>query len=209
MNKYQSHPHVPRWIEAMNGELLSPAELDVLDFIYWCKKHGCRTSNDRIGKRTHRSHWTVQEAIQKFYRLNLVTIKNYGKRTRTIRPVFWADRQAWESLDSRAIPDENNPVCRGIPDKNHPAGQAPHIPRLDETPSTRGSSLGLSEPPTTGEKVLPQGDTPRTPRCGSRGGKKTTYQLEAELHRDRMVQAGWSSNQANRLALVKYPNAEF
>lgn len=198
MNKYQSHPHVPRWIEAMDGELLSSAELDVLDFIHWCKKHGCRTSNNHIGKRVHRSHWTVQEAIQKFHRLNLVDIRNYGKRTRTIIPIPWASRQAWENLDSRTFPD-----------KNHPAGQAPHIPIKDKSPLKGGTFIGKSEPPTTGDAFSHQGDTPRTPQGGSRGGEKIEYQLEAQQHREKLLQAGWSLEKATRLALVKYPSAQF
>ena len=84
MSKFNAHPHVPTWIEAMNGELLSSTELDILNFIHYCKKHGCRTSNDRIGARTHFSHATVQRAVMKLYQARLIEIDNFGLRTRKL-----------------------------------------------------------------------------------------------------------------------------
>ncbi len=102
MKPYDSHPDVPIWLAALNGELLTTTELDILNFIFWCTRHGCRTSNDRIGMFTHHSHATVQRAVMKLYEMDLIAIENYAKRTRTIKPVPWPDQEAWLKYKKRA-----------------------------------------------------------------------------------------------------------
>lgn len=207
MNQYKSHQHIPNWIAKMDGELLTSNELDVLDFLYWCKKHGCRTSNDHIGKYTHHQHNKVQEAIMKFYQLELVVIQNFGKRTRCIKVAPWSDRQAWE----------NRPGGQGkVPD--HPAPLAPHISPSRETPTGFLSRGEVNETSETDARNLSQGQRPRTPVCGSGGKPKPKpkpaacnplnfQEVQALVHRDKLLKTGWSLDDANRIALVKYPGA--
>lgn len=207
MNQYKSHQHVPDWIAKMDGELLTSNELDVFDFICWCTKHGCRTSNDRIGKYTHHEHYKVQEAIMKFYRLELVVIQNFGKRTRCIKLAPWPDRKSWES----------RPGCQGkFP--NQPAPLAPHISPSRQTLTgfvSRGEDYGASE--TEGENSS-RGHGPRTPVCGSvrqarlapnsRPENPLTFQdIQALVQRDKLLKAGWTRARANRITLAKYPDA--
>jgi len=157
MKKYKSHPHLPDWIIAMNGELLSPPELDVLDFIGWCKKHGCRTSNDRIGRIRHHSHGTVQRAIARIYELNLVTIDNYGKRTRAIKAITWPDRQAWENREKNPISDKTYPARRPAKNSRQESLRlkrrralrfrgARRIPHLLQTTSSEGKKPSSKSP---------------------------------------------------------------
>jgi len=220
MKPYNSEPHVPTWISALDGQLLSSAELDVLDFIHWCKKHGCRTSNDRIGSYTHHTHAMVQRAIQKLYRLDLIAIDNYGKRTRVLKAVPWPDRERWELYQKLKAKPETDP-----------AHLAPHISSSRDLPTVNLSREEDSDSPTTGEVFLPGGCRPQPPACGSvgRGESPTTpeqkkpeskttskpkkpmslYQLKALNHRDKIEFAGRTRAQANKLALVRYPNADF
>ncbi|MBA7644200.1 hypothetical protein ES703_51942 [subsurface metagenome] len=198
MNKYKSHPHVLPWVASMNGELLTPSQLDVFDFICWCKKHGCRTSNDRIGSHTHRSHITVQRAIAKLYALDLIAIDNYGKRTRTLKPVPWPDRKSWENFQSLQAQTETQG-----------AQNAPHISKLTKPPLRGGVSLLSSEPPPAREQFERQGAGPPTPPGCSAGAAEKFYQLEARIHRDKICAVGWTVDRANRIARAKYPLAEF
>lgn len=198
MNKYNLHPHIPPWLVAANGELLSSTDLDILDFIHWCWRFGCRTSNDRIGSFTHHTHATVQRSIAKQYALDLVTIENYGKRSRCIRPILWPDRQTWESY-------------RDCQDKiiGHPAHFAPHISPSRNLPTVNYSKGEGNEPSPPKESSKRQGASPPTPPCGSVGKVELCYQMKALAHRDKIQYAGRTRAQANHLALVKYPDAKF
>ena len=231
MKPYNSEPHVPTWISALDGELLTPAQLRVLDFIHWCKKHGCRTSNDRIGSFTHCSHKTVERAIQKLYHLDFISIKNYALRTRRLYPVEWTDREQWELY--RHLNEKQHPQGgKMFPKTKTDGGQnVPHITTLDKTTPRESSSVVSSESPTTGDVFLPGGCRPQPPACGSvgRGESPTTpeqkkpeskttskpkkpmslYQMKALEHRDKIEFAGRTRAQANQLALAKYPNADF
>ncbi len=220
MKPYNSEPHVPTWISALDGELLSSAELRVLDFIHWCKKHGCRTSNDRIGSYVHLQHYKVQEAIQKLYQLDLIAIDNFGKRTRRLKAVPWADREQWEMYQKLKAKSETDP-----------APMAPHITSSSGLPTVILAGEVCSESPTTGDDILSRDVPSRAlPRCSVGRGEstpppkqkkpesKTTskpkkpislYQLKALEHRDKIEFAGRTRAQANQLALVKYPNADF
>ncbi len=220
MKPYNSDPHVPEWISALDGQLLSSAEIRVLDFIWYCKKHSCRTSNDRIGSHVHLQHYKVQEAIQKLYRLDLIAIDNYGKRTRTLKPVPWADRETWEKykkLQSKS--------------KTDPAPMAPHITKLDKTTPKESSSLVCSESPTTGDVFLPGGCRPQPPACGSVGGgssetsapkprsaesghpkrdvRSDDSQLNAQQLYERCLSQCADKQLAKELTLFKFPNAQF
>jgi DNA-binding MarR family transcriptional regulator len=167
MKPYNSDPHVPEWISALDGQLLSKAELDVLDFIWYCKKHGCRTSNDRIGSFTHWSHNTVERAIQKLYRLDLISIKNYALRTRRLYSVEWADREQWEKY--RHLNEKQHPQGGKMFPKSEtdPPQRGAHITKLDKTTPKESSSLVISEPPATGDVFLPSS---AGGLCGSGGG---------------------------------------
>lgn len=220
MKPYNSEPHVPTWISALDGELLSSAELDVLDFVHWCKKHGCRTSNDHIGSYTHHSHATVQRAIQKLYQLDLIAIDRYGKRTRRLDAVPWTDREQWESYQKLKAKSETDP-----------AQNAPHITLFREKTSSFLPERVNFESPKAGDVFLPGGCRPQPPaRCSVGRGEsptspeqkkpesKTTSkpkkptsldQMKALQHRDKIEFAGRTRAQANELALVKYPNADF
>ncbi len=198
MMVYNSHQHVPTWIENMDGQLLTSTELDVLDFIHYCSKHGCRTSNDYIGAYTHNSHATVQRAIMKLYRLQLITIENFGKRTRKLRPVPWPGRDSWKKYTKRVSPPPA-----------YPAHFAPHITHIDKTTTLKSSSLcGYNRNPP-----LADGNLPSNARGlgGSRGGgiASPSYELTARAHRDKLVHNGYPLDQADRLALVKFPKATF
>jgi len=220
MKPYNSEPHVPTWISALDGELLSSAELRVLDFIHWCKKHGCRTSNDRIGSYTHHSHKTVERAIQKLYQLDLIAIYNFGKRTRRLNAVPWADREQWEMYQKLKAKSETD------------AGQNdPHITSSSGLPTVILAGEVCSESPTAGDDILSRDVPSRALPRGSVGGgsseisttpakpeSKTTskpkkpmslYQMKALEHRDKIEFAGRTRAQANQLTLVKYPNADF
>jgi len=198
MSKFNAHPYVPAWIEAMNGELLSSTELDILNFIHYCKKYGCRTSNDRIASNTHFSHATAQRTIMKLYRAKLIEIDNFGKRTRKLKPINWADRSEWSSW--RDLFKIEHPF---------PAHNAPHITPPRQT-TTYGSSLGGVDrnPPSPADEILPSN---AGGLGGSRGGgiASPSYQLTAEVHRDKLLHVGHTRDQANRLALVKFPKAKF
>jgi len=200
MKKYKSHPHLDDWIVAMNGELLSPPELDVLDFIGWCKKYGCRTSNDRIGERVHHSHKTVERAIARIYELNLVAIDNYGKRTRTIKPITWLDRQAWENR-------EKNPIL----DKTHPGHFDPHISTTRESLRSL-SRRGVAE---AGKKQPAGESSPQTPAGSSVQGseanppptaddierrEKALFEVAKMGARNKLMDLGHSEEKVNALA---------
>jgi hypothetical protein len=159
MKPYNSEPHVPSWISALDGELLTTAELDVLDFIHWCKKHNCRTSNDRIGSFTHWKHKTVEKAVQKLYQLDLIAIDNYGKRTRVLKPVPWADREQWKSY--RKLQAKS---------KTDPGALRPHIPILDKSPPKGVSSIGGIAPARKAGRFLSRDVPSRALPCGSVGG---------------------------------------
>lgn len=198
MMVYNSHQHIPPWIENMDGQLLTPTELDVLDFIHYCRKHGCRTSNDFIGAYTHKSHNTVQRAIMRLYLLQLVTIENFGKRTRKIRPVPWPGRDSWKKYAERTSPPSA-----------YPAHHGPHITHINKTTTLTGSSLcGCNRNPPLADGNFP---SDAGGLSGSREGgiASPSYQLTALAHRDKLVHNGWPLDQADRLALVKFPKATF
>lgn len=198
MKSYDSHPDVPVWLTALDGQLLTRTELDVLNFIFWCAKHGCRTSNDRIGMFTHHSHATIQRAVLKLYKMDLIAIENYGKRTRTLKGVHWPDRESWGKYKRLQQKIETDA-----------AHHAPHIPLLDETHPTGVSSRGCSEPPKTGGRFSTSEPTvPNLPRCSVREGG-TAYQLRARLARDKLIESGFSKAIANRKIRMKYPKALF
>lgn len=198
MPKFNAHPHVPSWIEAMNGELLSSTELDILNFIHYCKKHGCRTSNDRIASHTHVSHATAQRAIMKIYLAKLIEIENFGRRTRKLKPIPWASRSEWEAW--RNLFKIEHPF---------PAQNAPHITPPSQT-TTYGSRLGgvdRNPPPAADENLLSSAEGLGGSREG--GIASLSYQISAEGHRDNLIRNGFPAAHANRLALVKFPKAKF
>ncbi len=158
---------------------------------------------------THHSHASVQRAIQKLYQLDLVAITNYGKRTRVLKPVSWPDQAAWSEYKKLQGKTENDE-----------AQDAPHItPSQEKTKSFLSRGVD-SESPTTGDAIFPSN---AGGLCGSVGGGSSEtsaqkpqddgadimYQLRALQHRDKMLEAGWSRDKANRIALVKYPEAKF
>jgi len=198
MRNYESHPHVPEWIAAMNGELLSPAELDVLNFVFWCKKYGCRTSNNRLGKFSHHSHCTVQRAVMKLYKLDLIAIDNFGKRTRTLKAVNYPDRETWEELTR----------IRGIADPDV-AQNAPHISTLDKTTSQReSSSVECSESLGTSDENLPRGGDPPNPPGGSRRDAGFSALQAAAKYGRRLIKDGCSREKAIARVLKQYPDIE-
>lgn len=198
MKPYDSHPDVPIWLAALNGQLLTTTELNVLNFIFWCTKHGCRTSNDRIGIFTHKSHATVQRAVMKLYSMDLIAIENFGKRTRTLKAVHWPDQATWlkyKKLQGKIESDA--------------AHYAPHIPLLDKTPPLQGvSSRGGLESPFQGDDILPS--SAGGLRCSGGGERPVpTYQQAATEQRDKLIEAGWSRDEAERKTRKRYPQAKF
>ncbi|MBA7631418.1 hypothetical protein ES703_38949 [subsurface metagenome] len=198
MKKYNSHPNVPDWINAMNGELLSSAQLDVLNFITWCKRYGCRTSNDRIGSITHHSHRTVQRAIAELHRLDLVAIQNQAKRTRTVKPVPWPDRETWERFKQalhRSPPDEGQ--------------NGPHILTGGKTTQQVLPPCKVKESPTTGDVILPGGGRPQPPAAVQSGEVETPYDPEAIAYCRYLRSRGINRFHARRRTKERFPGKKF
>jgi len=198
MKPYDSHPDVPAWLSALNGQLLTTTELNVLNFIFWCNQHGCRTSNDRIGMFTHHSHATVQRAVMKLYSMDLIAIENFGKRTRTLKAVHWPDQPAWLKYKKLQASIEADA-----------AHHAPHILPIDKSTLT-GLTMGRGiEPAKTAGRFSPGGCRPQPPACCSVGAHEIGYQLKARIKRDKLIDAGLSKDAANRKVREKYPLALF
>lgn len=198
MRPYKSHPDVPVWLSALNGQLLTTAELDILNFIFWCNRFGCRTSNDRIGIATHRSHATVQRAVMKLYSLDLIAIVNFGKRTRQLKAVKWPDRESWQKYEKLQTAIEADA-----------AHHAPHILPIDKTPSTRGSMGRAMESTFQVDSFSPGDCRPQPPAIGSMGVDEFVQKTRARAHRDNLIKTGWSRDKANSLARAKYPAIKF
>lgn len=193
MKPYDSYPDVPIWLSALNGQLLTTTELDILNFVFWCNRFGCRTSNDRIGMHTHHSHATVQRAVMKLYSLDLIAIENFGKRTRALKPVKWPDQNAWLRYKKTQASIEADA-----------AHHAPHIPPIDKPPPTGVAMGGCSESTFQVDSFSPGGGCPQPPaRCSVRGGDEAYRNAALEMYY-KLLSIGWSDQQARQLTRRRY-----
>ncbi|GAI34966.1 unnamed protein product, partial [marine sediment metagenome] len=197
MAKYQPHPHVPDWIRAMNGELLTSTQLDVLDFHHYCKKYGTCTSDDRIGKFTHHSHATVERTNRKLYDLYLIRADNPGKRTRVIKIVEYPDRETYEDLTR----------IRGSAETDGPHN-APHISTESKSSFVAfTNSVEGSESPV-GDETLSRDVPSRTLPGGSRGGDGSSLVRVAVKYAHQLVKDGLTREEAIAWSIQHNPGVE-
>jgi hypothetical protein len=71
MARYKKYEHLPWWLNNLNDNTLTPAQKEVLDLDYYCKKHGTRLSHQRAAERLDRGRQTVYYARRRLEDLGL------------------------------------------------------------------------------------------------------------------------------------------
>lgn len=187
------------WLDSLGGYILNARQKRLLLWLLAWGKKGCDSYNYRLAKEMQGSIRTIRRDLRRLERYHLINITGALGKHRRIIVLPYKNKAVWKSHSFTNM-------CQKVGDKFVPHQRRLNIRYLNIAQKQRDQLLydtkKKAEPEKTSGRVLPQGETPRTPPA-VQGSDERVLEIARRGLIDMFLHMGWPRERAIAIAEAK------
>lgn len=206
------------WLDSLGGDILNARQKGLLLWLLAWGKKGCDSYNYRIAKEMKCSVRTVQRDLRRLERYYLIDIRGALGKHRRIIVIPYPDKRGWtryffvtscQNMGDRLVTHQRRLKVKPL-NSRHLRGETPQervdkrvADNLKRAAEQRQRLLyetsAKAESAKTADRVLPQGETPRTPPA-VQGKEGRILKMLRRDYIERFIRLGWPRQRAISIA---------
>lgn len=203
MGRYKDYENLPWWLNNLNDDTLTPAQKQVLNLDYYCKKFGTKLSHKKAAQKLQRGRHTIYTARRRLEELMLRSTLPAKGSFKLGYPLEYQNEAEWLTvLRTRGIDPQRFKMKRKSVQKKRPLrGLSSSQVQNEASAETAEARVSLPQSPAgltnrcSGETV----DSVPTREFRNACLRKVVYQGAL----NKLLDAGWSQEKAERFAKIK------